>query len=77
MSSGTIEGEPSYLEAIPIFSLSMPMLDVSSEPISEPIIDPNDCLYALSPKSHDGPRNPLRQSKHRSHEDHEDDQEEQ
>ena len=30
----------------------------------------------LSPKSHDDPRNPLRQSKHRSHEDHKDDQEE-
>ena len=30
----------------------------------------------FSPKSHDDPRNPLRQPKHRSHEDHKDDQEE-
>ena len=31
----------------------------------------------LSPTSHDDPRNPLRQPKHRSHEDYKDDQEEQ
>ena len=67
MSSETIEGEPSYLEAIPIFSPSMSTLDVSSEPIFQPILDPNDPSYALSPKSHDDPRNPLRQPKHRSH----------
>ena len=41
------------------------------------ILDPDDPSYVLSPKSHDDPRNPLRQSKHRSHEDHKDDQEEQ
>ena len=32
MSSDAIEGEPSHLEANPIFSPSMPTLDVSSEP---------------------------------------------
>ena len=47
------------------------------ELISQPILDPDDPFYALSPKSHDDPRNPLRQPKHRSHEDHKDDQEEQ
>ena len=33
ISRNAIEGEPSYLEANPIFSPSMPTLDVSSEPI--------------------------------------------
>ena len=60
MSSDAIEGESSYLEANPIFSPSMPTLDVSSEPIFQPILDPNDPSYALSPQSHDDPRNPLR-----------------
>ena len=77
MSSETIEGEPSYLEAIPILSPSMPILDVSSEHISQPIFDPDDPSYALSPKSHDDPRNPLRQPNHRNHEGHKDDQKEQ
>jgi hypothetical protein len=53
----------------------MPTLDVLSKPISQPILDPDDPTYALSPKSHGDPRNPLRQSKHRSHEDQNDDQE--
>ena len=48
MSSETIEGEPSYLEAIPILSSSMPILDVLSEHISKPILDPDDLSYALS-----------------------------
>ena len=43
MSSEPIEGEPSHLEAIPIFSPSMPTLDVSFKPI----LDPNDSSYAL------------------------------
>ena len=73
MSSDAIEGQPSHLEATPILSPSMPTLDVLSKPISEPTLDPN----ALSPKSHDDPRNTLRQPKYRSHEDHKDDQEEQ
>ena len=77
MSSDAIEGEPSYLEANPIFSPSMPTLDVSSEPIFEPILNPNDPSYALSPQSHDDPWNPLRQPKHRNHEGHKEDQEEQ
>jgi len=47
MSSDAIEGEPSHLEANPIFSPSMPTLDVSYEPISKPILDPDDSLYAL------------------------------
>ena len=77
MSSETIEGEPSYLEAIPILSPSMPILDVSSEHISKPIVDPDDPSYALSSKSYDDPINPLRHPKHRSHEGQKDDQEEQ
>jgi hypothetical protein len=67
MSSNAIEGEPSHLEANPIFSLSMPILDVLSEPISQPILDPDDLSYALPPKSHDDPRNSLRQSMRRRH----------
>ena len=77
MSSESIEGEPIHLEANPIFSPSIPTLDVLFEPISQPILDHDDPSYALSPKSHDDPRNPLRQPKHRSHEDHKDNQEEQ
>jgi len=68
MSSETIEGEPSYLEAIPILSPSMPILDVSSEHISKSILNPDHPSYALSSKSHDDPTNPLRHPKHRSHE---------
>jgi len=49
----------------------------ADKPISKPILDPNDSPYALYPKSHDDPRNPLRQPKHRSHEGHKEDQEEQ
>ena len=77
MSSESIEGEPSHLEAIPIFSPSIPTLDVLSKPISQPILDPDDPSYVLSPKSHDDPRNPPRHPKHWSHEDHKEDQEEQ
>ena len=77
MFSETIEGEPGYLQVIPILSPSMPILDVSCEHISKPIFDPDDPSYALSPKSHDNPRNPLRHPKHRSHEGHKEDQEEQ
>jgi hypothetical protein len=47
MSSDAIEGEPSHLEANPIFS-SMPTLDVLSEPISQPILNPDNLSYALS-----------------------------
>ena len=67
MSSDVIEGELSHL-ANPIFSPSMTTLDVLSESISQPILNPDDPSYALSPKSHDDPR---------SYEDHKDDQEEQ
>jgi hypothetical protein len=73
MSSEPIEGEPSHLEAIPILSPSMPTLDVSFKPI----LDLDDPSYALSPKSHDDTRNPLRHPKHGSHEDNKNDQEEQ
>jgi hypothetical protein len=52
----------------------MPTLDVSTEPISKPILDPDDPSYAL--KFHDDPRIPLKHSKLRSHEDHKEDQEE-
>jgi hypothetical protein len=75
MCSDAIEGESSHLRVIPILSPSMPTLDVLFEPISQPILDPDDTFYALSPKSHDDPKNPLRQLKHRSHEDQKDDQE--
>jgi hypothetical protein len=51
--------------------------DISSKPISKPILDPDEFPDALSPKSHDDPRNLLRQPKHRSYEDHKDNQEEQ
>ena len=76
MSSGAIEGELSHL-ANPIFSPSIPTLDVLSEPISQPILDPDDPSYALSSKTHDDPKNPLKHPKNRSHEDHKEDQEEQ
>ena len=76
MSSDAIGGL-SHLEANPIFSPSIPTLDILFEPISQPILDPDDPSYALSPKSHDDHRNPLRQPKHRSHEGHKDDQKEQ
>jgi hypothetical protein len=76
MTSDAI-GEPSHLEANPIFSPSMPTLDVLSESISQPILDPNDPSYTLSSKSHDDPRNSLRHSKHRSHEGQKEDQEDQ
>ena len=69
MSSEAIEGEPSHVEAIPIFSPSMPTTDISFEPI----LDPDDSHYAPFPESHDDPRNP----KHRNHEGSKDDQEEQ
>jgi len=51
--------------------------NISSESISKTILDPNKSLDALSPKSHDDPRNPLRQPKHRNHEGSMEDQEEQ
>jgi len=73
MSSDAIEGEPSHLEAIPILSPSMPILDVPTKPI----LDPDDPSYILSPKSHDDTRNPLKHPKQRSHEDHKEDQEKQ
>ena len=41
----------------------------------KPILDPDDSSYALSSKTHDDPRNLLRQPKHRNHEDQKDDQE--
>ena len=68
MTSDAIEGEPSHLEANPIFSPSMLATDISFEPI----LDPD----ALTPKSRGDPRNPLRHPKHRSHEYYEDYQEE-
>jgi hypothetical protein len=58
MSSEAIEGEPSPLEDTSVLSPSMPTLNVLSEPISQPILDPDDPSYALSPKPHDDPRNP-------------------
>jgi hypothetical protein len=69
MSSDAIEGEPSSLEDASTLSPSMPTLNILSEPISQPILNPDDPSYALSPKLHDDLRNSLRQPKHRSHED--------
>ena len=66
MSSDAIEGEPSHLEANHIFSPSIPTLDV----LFEPILDPDDPSYALSPETHDDPRNSTRHPKHGSHEGH-------
>ena len=63
MSSDAIEGEPSHLEANPIFSPSMLAIDISFEPI----LDPDESPNALTPKSHDDPRNPLRHPKKRNH----------
>ena len=57
ISSDAIEGEPSHSKATLILSPSMPTLDVLSKPISKPILDPDNPYYALSPKSHDDPRN--------------------
>ena len=77
MTSDAIVGEPNHVEANPIFSPSMSTTDISFEPISKPIFDPNDSSYAIFSETHDDPRNPQRHPKHRSHEDHKDDQEEQ
>ena len=55
MSSDVIEGEPSHLEANPIFSPSILATDISFEPI----LDPDESSDALTPKSLDDPRNPL------------------
>ena len=72
MSSDAIEGELGHLEADPIFSPSLLTTDISFEPN----LDPDESPDALSPKSHDDPRNLLRHPKHMSHEDYKDDQEE-
>jgi hypothetical protein len=42
MLSDAIEGERNHLESTPIFSPSMPSLDVKFEPIFKPILDPYD-----------------------------------
>jgi hypothetical protein len=48
MPSDAIGGEPSHLGVNSIFSPSMPTLEVSPKPISQPILDPNDPSYSLS-----------------------------
>ena len=60
MTSDAIEGEPSHLETNPIFSPPMLITDISFESISKHILDPDKSPDALSPKSRDDPRNPLR-----------------
>jgi hypothetical protein len=50
MSSDAIEGKQSHLESTPIFSLSMPTLDMKFKPIFKPILDPYEYSYALSPE---------------------------
>ena len=47
ISSNAIEGELSYLEAIPILSPTMSTLHVSSEPIFQPICKENGPLAHL------------------------------
>jgi hypothetical protein len=73
MSNDALEGEQSHLEANPIFPPSMLRLDDLSELIFKPILDPDESYYALSPKTHDDPRNPPRHPKHRSHQGHKED----
>jgi hypothetical protein len=75
MSSDAIEGEPSNFGNYSIFSPSMLALDDLPQPIYQSILDPDDPSYALPPKSHNDPRNPLRQPNHRTHNDHMDDEE--
>ena len=70
MLSDAIEGESSHLETNPIISPPMLTIDISSESISKPILDPDKSPDALSPKSHDDPRNPQKHPKQRSHEYH-------
>jgi hypothetical protein len=72
MSSDAIEGEQSHQKSTTILSLSMPPLDMKFEPI----VDPYDSSYVLSPETHDDPRNPPRHLKHRIHQDHKEDREE-
>jgi hypothetical protein len=75
MSSDAVEGEPSNFGNYSILSPSMPTLDDLPQPIFQSILDPDDPSYALPPRSHDDPRNPLRQPNHRTHNDHMDDEE--
>jgi hypothetical protein len=42
MLNDVIEGEQNHLEANPIFSALMPTLNVSSKPISQLILDPDE-----------------------------------
>jgi hypothetical protein len=78
MFSDAIEGEPSHLEEItPTFSPSIPTLDVSFELIFQPILGSDESSYALSCKSYDDHRNPLRQPNHGNHEDYKCDKKEQ
>jgi hypothetical protein len=63
MPSDAIEGELSHLGVNYIFSLSMPTLEVSPELISQPILNPDDPSYALSPKFHNDPRKSMNTTK--------------
>jgi hypothetical protein len=76
MSSDAIEGEQSHLESTLIFSLSMPVPNIKFEPIFQPILDPYDSSYALSPELPDDPRNPCKHPTHRILQDHKGDREE-
>jgi hypothetical protein len=55
----------------------MPSPDVNFKHIFKPILDPYDSPYALPPKTHGDPRNPLRYLTYRNHLDHKKDREEQ
>jgi hypothetical protein len=77
MSNDAIEGEQSCLEDNLFFSPSILRLDDLSKPIFKPILDPDESSYALSPETHDDPRNPPRHPKHKSHQGPKKDQEDQ
>ena len=71
MPSEPIEGEPKCLEAKPILSPSIPISDMTFEPISKPILDPDDPKCALPSESYDDPvidsRDSLRHPRHGIH----------
>jgi hypothetical protein len=68
--SDAIEGEQSHMETTFIFSPFVPTSYIEYEPI----LDPYDSFYALSPELPDDPRKPFRYPTHRNHQDHREEQ---
>jgi hypothetical protein len=66
MSSDAIEGQLSHIE-YHIQCLIMFIANINSGPIYKPILNFEDSSYTHPSQPHDDPRNPLRQSNHRSH----------